>query len=166
MSGFQALRGREFDRRRIDALNALDRTIADSLDSGGPSATTVVDTALEAFAGKNQLAVVLAGENAIHPGHGAGWQKDTAPPRDEDRPRGLPPRHDAPSQMGRLFQVHILDLAKPPDPSEELRMRLNDCYVSLWLPADTLDMSEALGALARAGFDIVRTEPSEDESSG
>lgn len=45
-----------------------------------------------------------------------------------------------------------IDLAKPPDPRQEIRLQSGDCVVSIWLPASITPMSAAIQALAAAGF--------------
>ena len=50
--------------------------------------------------------------------------------------------------------VRIVDLTAPPDTSEELRLQMGSCIVSIWLPALLSDLGQVMSALAEIGFDV------------
>lgn len=51
------------------------------------------------------------------------------------------------------------DLAQPPDPDREVRLRRDDCLVTIWLPADIRDVAAVMQALAELDFDFDRAQP-------
>lgn len=69
-----------------------------------------------------------------------------------------PPPDKRADSRRRLEQLHIIDLAKPPEPHEEVRLRHGDTYVSIWLPTDSLTLGDTLGALGRLGYEIIRND--------